>query len=342
MVDRYTKPERLPDAVTYESNAVEQPRKILLAGDTHGDANHVKTLVAEACDRDADAVFVLGDFGIWNHLDGGKFTDHVSQFANRYKCPVVFLAGNHDNYDLLFEWEATKPMTADGFLEIQPGLFYSPRGHRWTWSGVKFLSLGGAYSIDKDGRVWDDEANLERAQRRLRLEMRLTPKELYLVEKRQWSWWHQEEISEQEMRDAMVGGPVNVMLAHDKPRDARPDWNRKDLEECWPNQERLQSVVDAVIPDVYVHGHLHYSYRDYLPPTGTIVYGLDCDPSASRSSGGSGKSSKSYVLLDLDAKLNAVERGIQLHRMSSQGEMIADNFPLGGAHPFHEMESGRS
>lgn len=337
MTEKYDKPERRPDAVTYTAVAVETPSRILLAGDTHGDANAVKTLLEKARDIEADVLFVLGDFGIWDHHDGGRFTDHVTRFVNRYGIPVCFLPGNHDNYDLLFEYEAEKPRTADGFYEIKPGLFYSPRGHRWTWSGVKFLSLGGAYSVDKEWRVWEDEGALRRAQMRQEKGGVLSEAERYLLRTGQYHWWSQEEISEQEMRDAMKGGPVDVMLAHDKPRDAKPDWNRKDLEECWPNQDRIQAVIDAVLPEFYVHGHLHYAYRDYLPRTGTLVHGLDCDPSASRSSGGSGKAHQSWVVLELDVKLNKVEWAVRLRRTSPDGEMITDDLPLGNVHPFLEQ-----
>ncbi len=340
MVERYNKPERSPDAPIYVGNAVgdEAPKKIILAGDTHGDAQHVGTLLGKARDLGAEAVFVLGDFGIWDHHDQGRFTDMVSKLANAYEVPVLFLPGNHDNYDVLFEWEATKPKTADGFLEIKPGLFYSPRGHRWTWAGVTFLSLGGAYSVDKDWRVAEDEAELHAAQGRQECGGVLSKAERYLLRTGQHRWWCQEEISEQEMRDAMVGGLVDVMLAHDKPRDARPGWNRKDLEECWPNQQRIQSVVDAVLPQLYVHGHLHYAYRDYLPPTGTVVQGLDCDPAASKGSGGSGKANRSWVLMDLNVKLNNVERGIKVSGADKDGEPVTHSYPLTGSDPFQEQE----
>jgi len=282
-----------------ESYAVSaDARTIVLAGDTHGDANHVRTLLMHAADEGADAVFVLGDFGIWDHHDGGKFTDDVSRFSQRYRVPVCFLPGNHDNYDLLFKWEATCSRTREGFVYVKEGLFYSPRGHRWTWSGVSFLSLGGAYSIDKDWRLMQDTADLLRAQGRKEQGFHLNAKERYRLEHDgHFHWWPQEEISEQEMRDAMKGGPVDVMLAHDKPRDAVVDWNRKDLEECWPNQDALQAVVDAVLPRLYVHGHLHYAYETTLPNSDTFVKALDCDPIGSRQSGGSGKGHQSWALL---------------------------------------------
>lgn len=275
-------------------------KKIILAGDTHGDANAVKTLLEKAREIEADALFVLGDFGIWDHHDRGAFSSNVSRFTQRYGVPVCFLPGNHDNYDLLFQWEAENSRTREGFVSVKEGLFYSPRGHRWTWSGVRFLSLGGAYSVDKGWRQEEDQADLERLQLRYQYGGIPTNKrDRYLLETGQYHWWHQEEISDEERDAAMVGGDVDVMLAHDKPRNAVVDWNRKDLPECWPNQQRIQDVIDAVYPQLYVHGHLHYAYEATLPKSLTFVKGMDCDPSASRSSGGSGKAHQSWAVLTL-------------------------------------------
>lgn len=320
MTESYPKPTRREDAENLLAKAMPvDPKKIILAGDTHGDANAVKTLMEKARDIEADALFVLGDFGIWDHHDGGSFTDHVSRFTERYEVPVFFLPGNHDNYDLLFQWEAEKPRTADGFYEIKPNLYYSPRGHRWTWSGVSFLSLGGAYSVDKEWRVIQDGVDLAQVRSMKQRGLSLNVAETYLFEHGQKRWWHQEEISEQEMRDAMKGGPVDVMLAHDKPRDAKPGWNRKDLEECWPNQIKLQTVLDAVDPSLYVHGHLHHPYQDLLDLTD--IHGLDCDPAASRSSGGTGKVLNSWALLELDVTDGYGERGMRFTR-TIKGEKV--------------------
>jgi Icc-related predicted phosphoesterase len=333
MTERYDKPPRCENAPEYISQAVDgHARKIVLAGDTHGDSDHVGVLLEKAKDIEADAIFILGDFGIWDHHDKGAFTDEVSRLANCYEIPVCFLPGNHDNYDLLFEWEATKPRTSDGFFEIRPGLFYSPRGHRWTWGGVRFLSLGGAYSVDKYWRVQQDNTALMLAERRTVDGLVLRDSDRYILENSgQYRWWRQEEISEQEMRDAMVGGPVDVMLAHDKPRNSRPDWNRKDLEECWPNQERLQAVVDAVLPRLYLHGHLHYAYSDLLEHATlghqTVVRALDCNPESSDASGGSGETDRSWVALEIaddcfslewtDAEGEKHHRDFELDRMET-------------------------
>lgn len=283
---------------------VEQPQpitKVILSGDTHGDSDHVAWLVWQADKLGADAVFVLGDFGIWSHLDDGAFVNAVSSVSMEHQVPVFFLPGNHENYDLLEQYERDNKRTEDGFVLIAPGVLYSPRGHRWTWGGVRFLSLGGAYSVDVQPRVFQDWGIQRQAEARREQGRPLTNRERYVLQTGHLSWWPQEQITETERDRAKDGGEVDIMLTHDKPLKSNPDWNRKDIPACRPNQEKIQDVVDAVKPKLLVHGHLHYAYRDEITTEGTktFVVGLDCDPEASRYSGGSGDKKLSYAILDL-------------------------------------------
>lgn len=297
-IDKYEKPKRREDAEERDTPAADNPRRILLSGDTHGEHDHLIWLLDYARKIKADALFVLGDFGIWNHLDGGLFTDLVSNESQAAGIPVFFLPGNHENYDLLFQWEAEKPRTKDGFYELHPGLFYSPRGHRWTWNGTRFMSLGGAYSVDKRWRVQQDHTTVMMAEMHRDQGRTLRPVERYALRNGQISWWRQEEISQEELEYALRPGDVDILLTHDKPRAADPEWNRKDLEECWPNQEAIQEVVDAKKPSLLCHGHLHWPYDQHLP-NGTYVKALDCNPEASHSSGGTGMKTSSVAVLDL-------------------------------------------
>lgn len=301
-IQQYKKPERHDEAPEFTVGAMESVHRVLLSGDTHGDENHVRWLLQHAKKVGADALFVLGDFGVWDHMDAGAFTGGVSKWAQRLEVPVFFLPGNHDNYDLLFQWEADKPRTRDGFLEVRPGLFYSPRGHRWTWGGTRFMSLGGAYSVDKRWRVQQDHTTVFRAEMHKDQGRTLRPIERYALQTGQLSWWSQEEISQEELDYALRPGEIDILLTHDKPRLSHPDWNRKDLEECWSNQEAIQEVVDAKKPKLLVHGHLHWPYDQYLP-NGTYVKALDCDPEASKHSGGTGMKTASIAVLDLDKAL---------------------------------------
>lgn len=307
-IQQYKKPARQDDAPELDHDALTDVRRVLLAGDTHGDENHVRWLIQHAKKVGAQAVFVLGDFGIWDHLDAGAFTSGVSKWAQRQETPVFFLPGNHENYDMLFAWEASKPRTQDGFVEIKPGLFYSPRGHRWTWGDTRFMSLGGAYSVDKVWRVRQDHTSVFRAEMNHDKGRTLKAIERYALQTGQLSWWAQEEISEEELEHALRPGEIDILLTHDKPRLSSPGWNRKDLEECWPNQQAIQDVVDAKKPKLLVHGHLHWPYDQFLP-NGTYVKALDCDPDGSRRSGGTGTKSASIAVLDFKPDVEMESQG---------------------------------
>lgn len=47
------------------------------------------------------------------------------------------------------------------------------------------------------------------------------------------------------------------------------------LHECYMSRMRVREVVDAVQPQLLVHGHYHHRYDDQLGDTRII--GLDCD-----------------------------------------------------------------
>lgn len=257
------------------------PQKILFSGDIHGNFEHIEWLTEVAQKERAEAIFVLGDFGIWDHMDEGDFQDRCSKSADESGIPVYFLPGNHENYDLLEWYEEDSPRDEDGFVILREGVLYSPRAHRWIWHGVRFLSLGGAYSVDKAFRVEGDERDVRRAITRHQSGYPLSPIDRYAVTHTQLSWWHQEEITEDDRDRAMKGGEVDVMLTHDKPRASNPQWNRKDLPSCWPNQQMIQDVVEVTQPSLLLHGHLHHPYGEVLPSTGTVVRAFDCDPYAS-------------------------------------------------------------
>jgi Icc-related predicted phosphoesterase len=275
-------------------------KTVLLVGDIHGNTSHLLWLVDKAKRKGVDAIFALGDFGIWDHYDDGRFTDTCAKEVEQSGIPIFFLPGNHDNYDLLEAWVNEKDRTVDGFVIVKPGLYYSPRAHRWTWNGVRFLSLGGAYSIDKEPRLVQDRQFLRDANRRKEQGQDLNAREEYMLKYEQMSWWRQEEITQEEADAASAPGGVDILLTHDKPYDSNPKWNRKNIPECEPNQEKIQQVVDKTEPGLLMHGHLHYAYSEMLATTQTFVKALDCDPSASRGTGGSGKRERSCAVLELN------------------------------------------
>lgn len=232
--------------------------KLFLAGDSHGVSGTIKKYLRQADESECDYLFVLGDFGYWEHTyDGVEYLDQVNHYASQMAMPVYFLDGNHDKTSLLLR--LYHEQDDEGFIRVRENVLYSPRGHRWTWDGVRFASFGGAYSVDKDWRLHQEKKKAEK----------IFEQNTYRPKGRQVStdtsgtlWFPEEEMSDIDMDEFLKDTtPVDVMLTHDKPRGANPEWNRKDFPECWPNQDRLQRAVMALQPKLLFHGHLHYDYE---------------------------------------------------------------------------------
>lgn len=244
--------------------------RILLAGDTHGYIGHSKYLIRTALAKECDRVFILGDFGYWEHQPAGvTFLDQLEEYAAELGVTVYFLDGNHDKTSLLLE-KYSHLRDDDGFMVVRPNVLYAPRGHRWDWHGVEFIALGGAYSVDKDWRLDQEE----------RFPRKYAPESL---------WFPEEEMSDEDLDVILEDSfsPVDVMLTHDKPRSSSPKWNRKDYLECLPNQDRIQRAMRALRPQALFHGHLHYFYTDEVwygsswgEMVSTKVMGLLCNPEA--------------------------------------------------------------
>jgi calcineurin-like phosphoesterase family protein len=245
--------------------------KILIAGDTHGDLGQLQYLVKEAKKRGCDRVFVLGDFGYWEHApEGRQFLDRLDTYANLNNIHVYFCDGNHDKTSLLLK-KYSGNEDPEGFLLVRPYVHYAGRGHRWTWDHVAFIALGGAYSVDKAYRL-ELEASKETKYKAGDL------------------WFPEEEMSDEDMAKILLDStPVDIIVAHDKPRGSNPGWNRKGWIECLPNQDRLQLAVQALSPQLYFHGHLHWWYKEEMRHStldGTVmettVYGLSCEPASNQ------------------------------------------------------------
>lgn len=283
------------------------PTRILLAGDVHGNTGHMRYLIQTAVDQDCQVVVQLGDFGFWEHeMSGIRFLDDVAAAARAAGVTVYAIDGNHDKTSLVLDMYVMD-RDKDGFVMVRhdqigdSSVLYVPRGHRWTWSVVRFAAFGGAYSVDKAWRL-----QLE-GERQLRDDMKEEARRSFGSRPRRIPnhsgtlWFPEEEMTDADMdRSLEDATPVDVMLTHDKPHASNPMWNRKDFPECLPNQRRLQRAVRTLQPGLLVHGHLHYRYRDTIR-TGDDAYcrveGLGGDPTADEHGGY--ELTDSWMVLDL-------------------------------------------
>jgi Icc-related predicted phosphoesterase len=209
------------------------------------------------------SILQLGDFGYWEHTDAGKaYLDHLNRWLHADDLQCLFVDGNHDNH----AWLRDRYLrTGRGLAWIRPRIQHANRGSSGTLGGVRFLALGGAYSIDKDNRVEGE------------------------------SWWPEETITDEEVRRCLEVGKADIMLCHDAPFGAEgvihPSFTagNKDL---WPestaNRKRIRVVMDAAQPRLLFHGHYHH--RNSTRVGQTQVEGLSCN----------GRGGDAYTVLDLD------------------------------------------
>jgi calcineurin-like phosphoesterase family protein len=254
---------------------VSEPRRVLSVGDVHARGAWMEVVCAQAHRLGCEAILQLGDFGFWPHEDDGRaYLEVVAELLERFELDCFFLDGNHDNLDALFSSELP---AAGPFRRMGPRLYYVPRAARWTWQGISFLAMGGAHSIDKHWRLANEPAP------------------------RSW-WWPEELIREADVRRALEGGPVDVLVAHDCP--AGVDLGDFVLdEETERNRLVLKRIVDGTRPRLLLHGHWHRRasgwYRNSELGFATRVEGLDIERTYERN----------WLLLDLLALRKSLCQG---------------------------------
>jgi Icc-related predicted phosphoesterase len=258
--------------------------KIMLLGDTHGNTKFIFQAIREAKSQGVHWIYQVGDFGYWEHSPWGvAYLNHVSEALMDAKIELVFIQGNHDKVSLISE----KYSAMQGFYSIRPGLWYAPNGTFWGFHGTSFLALGGAYSIDKDIRLEDEDVKAHQ-EAKVILAKTGYPWSRCLAEAREKTtgtyWFPEEEMSDDDLDRILAevkNERVDVILAHDKPFASNPMIKLLTISETIPNQRRLQKAVTTLQPKMFVHGHLHVRYRDTIrcgdDNAYTLVEGLGAD-----------------------------------------------------------------
>lgn len=212
--------------------------KIMLVGDSHGDSQFLQNIFARAARESCDIIVQLGDFGFWPHTEWGKkFVKNVDKFSVKYGPKFYWLDGNHENHTFLRE---NFDVAAGVEVKITKNITYLPRGYSWVWDSVRFMSFGGAYSIDKADRTEGI------------------------------SYWPEELITYGEVRAILDHPKVKILLTHDAPsfvplKDIIPGFFKADIDSA-SNRKMVSEVVDIVQPRLLVHGHYHYRYSHNVTP----------------------------------------------------------------------------
>ena len=210
---------------------------IFFTGDIHGNVNGVADFINKVHPTMEDVIVLLGDVGA-NYYNGRK--DYLmKQWLNDSGTRFLCIHGNHE----------MRPVNISGYIETEwcggkgwlqpeyPNLIFAKDGEIYTMNGLRYLVIGGAYSVDKYYRL-----------------------------SRGWSWWPDEQPSDETKRQveallARRGWQMPVVLTHTcplryKPLEAlKPDLDQSTVDcttELW-----MDAIESRLRYDHWFCGHFH-------------------------------------------------------------------------------------
>ena len=231
--------------------------RVAIAGDWHGDICWVQSAIPylHRQARDVSTIFHLGDFGIFKEKHGKGFLAAVDYWCRSADIGRVFVTpGNHEDWGELTVRLARQPGEA---VQLSRVVWVLPRGFRFTIAGHRWMSFGGAASVDREFRTEGVD------------------------------WWAEEAPTGQDVQHAIAGGPVEVMLTHEAINGGTSTvehilatnpmgWPAEALSYSAESREKVTRVWDAVHPKVLAHGHLH-AKGEIEFANGRRVYSLGCN-----------------------------------------------------------------
>jgi hypothetical protein len=216
---------------------------VMVFGDVHGDIGWIKRLAERAQRLRIDTLVSVGDLGIGPFAGdppGTRFEQKVQRTAAKNGVTIYVVPGTHENYDTVAKLETR----SGGWLELSPNVLVAPPGHRWTWAGVRFGAIGGAFSVDHSFR---------------------TPGR---------DWWPGIEEVHPEDVEALGDGELDVLVTHDVPAGvplfSAFKLNDSDTAQAQVSRDLLRQAVKRTGPEVVFCGHHHQRRRFNLElPAGT-------------------------------------------------------------------------
>lgn len=224
---------------------MSEPKRVVIAGDWHGNLPWARAVVAEAVrllpDESPRTILHVGDFGVWPGRAGERYVAEVGDALRGADARVLFVDGNHEDFEQLEHHRIAQHGLQMTPTPIGRGeIVWLMRGTRWKWHGRWWVAAGGAVSVDRAFR---------RPGR---------------------DWWPQEEISEADHERIVAPGSADVMVCHDAPTlvpmtfgQWPSGWDLADKARADAHRDRLQAIVNEVQPSWLLHGHYH-RYHDQL------------------------------------------------------------------------------
>ena len=169
-----------------------------LTGDAHGDFRRVVRFCKKHALTSSDTVIVLGDAGI-NYFDNDRDLE-PRRLLSKTPATIFCIHGNHERRPQTLEIYKER-IWRGGTVYVEeeyPNILFAKDGEVFDLDGIKAITIGGAYSVDKHWRL-----------------------------ERGWSWFADEQPDKEvkarvEARLDQLGGKIDVVLSHTCPRRYEP------------------------------------------------------------------------------------------------------------------------
>lgn len=225
-----TPPSPLSPLAGADREMPHEPSRLLVAGDLHADESWFENLVYYAREQRCQAILQLGDLGYWpriKHCD--DFLRSLPRQLEGADLDLYFVEGNHEDLDALFDTDFPQ---VGPFRKIEERVYHLPRGAQWRWHGLRFVSVGGGYSLDKELRIPG------------------------------YDWFERETLSEGELHAILEErGEIDVLVSHDCPARVALELGMLPIAASLSHRRALATIVERMRPALCLHGHLHRTHR---------------------------------------------------------------------------------
>lgn len=223
---------------TQKNENMCQINRIYVRGDVHGNFDWVKDFCKRENTTTNDLMILAGDSGL---LFFGKEKLRENILKNICaSAPITFLVvrGNHDNRP---ENEGmvlrhNDFIHGDCYWEDErPNILYAKDGGLYWMKYKFFLTIGGAYSVDKFYRL-----------------------------RQHWTWYPDEELTDEEMEKILfstMGNEIDYIISHTCPLDMEPTWLfMKNIDQTTVSKRMekfLQRIKNTTMYSCWIWGHYH-------------------------------------------------------------------------------------
>jgi len=238
--------------VKYESMThapLSQVRRVYVRGDVHGNFDWLKPFCEKENTTTNDVMILAGDSGLLFYGKNKTREILLKKICSRAPITLLVVRGNHDNRPanegMTLRWNEL--VCGDCYWEDEyPNILYAKEIGRYWMRYKSFLTIGGAYSVDKFYRI-----------------------------RQHWTWYPDEELTDQEMAaglEELAGEKFDYIISHTAPLDLEPTWlfmNSIDQTAVSKRMEKfLQRIKNCVNYRCWIWGHYHDDHQwPRLDPT---------------------------------------------------------------------------